>query len=130
MQCRRDLGAPGLLEELAFSNIFDFVEVHADGSVSVDLSRVTRDQVAAVRDVVVRRRAEGSGEEGRSVELTRIELCGKLKALTMLARHLGMFPISERRSRPRRCPQQTCWRSIRAPWVAPVAAQDTLRHTI
>jgi hypothetical protein len=31
------------LAELAFSNIFDFIEVHADGSVQIDLFRATRD---------------------------------------------------------------------------------------
>jgi hypothetical protein len=49
--------------------------------------------------VKVRRSAEGSGNEGGSVKLTQIELHDKLKALDMLARHLGMYRISERRSR-------------------------------
>jgi hypothetical protein len=87
------------LEKLAFSNISDFIEVHADGSVHIDMLRATRDRAAAIHDVVVRRSAEGSGNEGASVKLTRIQLCNKLKALDMLARHLGMFPMSERRSR-------------------------------
>jgi phage terminase small subunit len=42
------------LAELAFSDIFDFIEVHADGSVQIDLLRATRDRAAAIRDVVVR----------------------------------------------------------------------------
>ena len=87
------------LAKLAFSNISDFIEVHADGSVDIDLLRATRDRAAAIRDVVVRRSAEGSSDEGRSVKLTRIKLCDKVKALDMLARHLGMYPMSERRSR-------------------------------
>jgi hypothetical protein len=37
--------------------------------------------------------------EGGSIKLTRIQLCDKVKALDMLARHLGMFSMSERRSR-------------------------------
>lgn len=84
------------LAELAFSNIFDFLEVHADGSVSVDLSRVNRDRAAAVHDIVVQERPKDEGPRGK---LTQIKLCDKLKALDMLARHLGMFPLSERRSR-------------------------------
>jgi phage terminase small subunit len=87
------------LAELAFSNILDFIEVHADGSVDIDLLRATRDRAVAIHDVVVRRRPEGSGNELGSVKLTRIKLCDKVKALDMLARHLGMFPISEVRSR-------------------------------
>jgi phage terminase small subunit len=88
-----------VLEKLAFSNISDFIEVHANGSVDIDLLRATPDRAAAIHDVVVRRSAQGSGNEGGSVKLTRIKLCDKVKALDLLARHLGMFPISERRRR-------------------------------
>jgi phage terminase small subunit len=86
------------LAELAFSNIFDFIEVHPDGSVSVDLSRGTRGQAAAIRNVVVKRYAKGSGEEAPSAKLTRIEMCDKLKALELLAWHLGMLPFAGRRA--------------------------------
>jgi phage terminase small subunit len=87
------------LAELAFSNIFDFIEVCADGSVQIDLLRATRDRAAAIHDVIVRRSAEGSSNQRGSVKLTQIKLHDKVKALDMLARHLGMLPISERRSR-------------------------------
>src|SRR5271169_4020449 len=87
------------LAELAFSNMSDFIEVHADGSVHIDLLRATRDRAAAIHEVVVRRSAEGSGNEGGSVKLTQIKLCDKVKALDMLARHLGMYAMSEGRGR-------------------------------
>jgi phage terminase small subunit len=87
------------LEKLAFSNIRDFIEMRSDGSVHIDLLRATRNRAAAIHDVVVRGRAEGSGDEG-GVKLTRIKLCDKVKALDMLARHLGMYPTPGRRSRP------------------------------
>jgi phage terminase small subunit len=87
------------LEKLAFSNIRDFIEMRSDGSVDIDLLRATRNRAAAIHDVVVRGRAEGSGDEG-GVKLTRIKLCDKVKALDMLARHLGMYPTPGRRSRP------------------------------
>jgi phage terminase small subunit len=88
------------LAKLAFSNIADFLQVHCDGSVSVDLSRATRDETAAIRDIIIRRGAERSADEERRVNLSGIALFDKLKALNTLARHLGMFPKSERRSRP------------------------------
>jgi phage terminase small subunit len=87
------------LAALAFSNIFDFIEVQRDGSVLIDLSRASRDRAAAIHDVDVRRSREGSGNEGGSAKLIRIALCDKLRALEMLARHLGMYPSTERRSR-------------------------------
>jgi len=93
------------LAELAFSNIFDFLKVHSDGSVSIDLSRGTRDQAAAIHDVVVKGYAEGSGEEAPKAKLTRIAMCDKLKALELLARHLGMLPVAGRRTH-RRHPDQ------------------------
>jgi len=88
------------LAELAFSNIFDFIEVHPDGSVSIDLSRGTRSQAAAISDVVVRGYAEGAGEEVPRAKLTQIQMRGKLKALELLAWHLGMLPVAGRRARP------------------------------
>ena len=84
------------LAAMAFSNIFDFIRVQADGSVHIDLARATRDRAAAIHDVVLRAHTGGSADEKRGVKLIEIELCDKLKALDMLARHLGMFPISER----------------------------------
>ena len=86
------------LAAMAFSNIFDFIRVQADGSVHIDLARATRDRAAAIHDVVLRAHTGGGGsaDEKRGVKLIEIELCDKLKALDMLARHLGMFPISER----------------------------------
>jgi hypothetical protein len=77
------------LAELAFSNIFDFIEVQRDGSVHLDLSRATRDRAAAVHDVVVTAPAEGSADGEPKVKVTQITLADKLKALEMLARHLA-----------------------------------------
>lgn len=85
------------LAELAFSNIFDFIEVQSDGSVHIDLARASRDQAAAVNDIILSTPAEGSDDEVRITKLTQIELFDKLRALDTLARHLGMYP--ERRSR-------------------------------
>jgi phage terminase small subunit len=87
------------LAELALSNIFDFIKVRQDGSVSVDLSKGTRSQAAAIRDVVVKGYAEGSSEGAPSAKLTRIVMCDKLKALELLAQHLGMLPVAGRRAR-------------------------------
>ena len=85
------------LAELAFSNIADFLQVQSDGSVQIDLARASRDRVAAVHDVILSTPTEGSGDEVQSTKLTQIELFDKVRALDMLARHLGMYP--ERRSR-------------------------------
>jgi phage terminase small subunit len=87
------------LAELAFSNISDFLHVQRDGSVQIDLARASRDRAAAVHDVILSTPAEGSDDEVLIGKLTRIELFDKLRALDMLARHLGMYPSAERQSR-------------------------------
>jgi phage terminase small subunit len=87
------------LAALAFSNIFDFIEVQRDGSVQIDLSRALRDRAAAIHDVILSTPAKFSDDEVRITKLTRIELFDKLRALDMLARHLGMYPSAERQSR-------------------------------
>jgi phage terminase small subunit len=87
------------LAELAFSNISDFLQVQRDGSVQIDLARASRDRSAAVHDVILSTPAEGSDDEVRITKLTRVELFDKLRALEMLARHLGMYPSTESRGR-------------------------------
>jgi phage terminase small subunit len=87
------------LAELAFSNISDFLPVQRDGSVHIDLARASRDRAAAVHYVILSTPAEGSDDEVRITQLIQIELFDKLRALDMLARHLGMYPSAERQSR-------------------------------
>jgi hypothetical protein len=52
-----------------------------------------------VHDVILSTPTEGSDDEVQSTKLTQIELFDKLRALDMLARHLGMYPSAEKRSR-------------------------------
>jgi phage terminase small subunit len=92
---RTQITADGVVTELAklaFSNIFDFVMVQSDGSVFVDLSRVPRDEVAALHEITIDEYTENAGEEARKVKRIRIKLCDKKSALDSLARHLGVFP--------------------------------------
>ena len=86
------------LAELAFANIADFLQVQRDGSVQIDLARASRDRAAAVHDVILSTPTGGSGDEVQSTKLTQIELFDKLRALEMLARHLGMHRTAEWRS--------------------------------
>jgi phage terminase small subunit len=87
------------LAALAFSNISDFIEVQSDGSIHIDLRRASRERAASVQDIILSAPAAGSDDEVRSIKLTHIELFDKIRALDMLARHLGMYPSGERRSR-------------------------------
>jgi phage terminase small subunit len=57
----------------------------------VDLSATTRDQLAAVKELVVEDFFDGRGEDARKVRRVKIKLADKLAALDKLGRHLGIF---------------------------------------
>lgn len=83
------------LAKLAFANVSDFGSVGADGEFRIDLSRTTRDQMAAVQDVrsKVKRTTIGEGKGATTtvdVE-TQLRLANKREALVDLGRHLGVF---------------------------------------
>ncbi len=77
---------------LAFSNMLDYMTVDDDGYGVVDLSKLTRDQAAAISEVVVDQYTEGKGKEARKVKRMRFKLTDKRAPLVDLGRHLGLFP--------------------------------------
>jgi phage terminase small subunit len=88
------IAAQRILEEtakLAFANMFDFVSIDRKGLPHVDLSNVSRDQAAALTELVVDEFVDDSGEAARPVRRVRFKLADKLGALTKLGQHLGLF---------------------------------------
>ncbi len=77
---------------LAFSNMLDYMTVDDDGYGVVDLSKLTRDQAAAISEVVVDQYTEGKGKEARKVKRMRFKLTDKRGPLVDLGRHVGLFP--------------------------------------
>ena len=81
---RTGITAERLLRELAligFANMGDYLGMGADGQPCLDLSDLTRDQAAAIREI----RIDETGK-GRRV---RLKLSDKLTALMTMGRHLG-----------------------------------------
>jgi hypothetical protein len=78
----------GGLMRLGFANMLDYLDFK-DGKPRVDLSRVTRDQGAAIAEVNVTTRQE----RGKDAEVTqvRFKLADKRQALVELGKHLGLF---------------------------------------
>lgn len=82
----------GEIKKLAFSNMLDYVTVTAEGEAFVDLSKLTRDQAAAIQEITVDEAAGGAGDGRRErVRRTRFKLADKGLNLERLGRHLKLF---------------------------------------
>jgi phage terminase small subunit len=72
---------------IAFANVADFI----DDEGRVDLSKVGRDQMAAVSEIVTETYTEGKGEDKETVKRVKLRFHPKTAALESLAKHLGLF---------------------------------------
>lgn len=94
---RLGITADAVLQELAkiaFCNMFDYIAVTPTGEARVDLSRLTRDQAAAISEVTVEEFTErtGEGRDGfEKVKRIKFKLSDKRGALVDLGRHLKLF---------------------------------------
>lgn len=79
------------MEKLAFSNMADFIGITSGGEPYIDLSKLTRDQAAALTEATVEDYTEGRGEDARDVRRVKIKLADKRAALADLGRHLNIF---------------------------------------
>jgi phage terminase small subunit len=87
------LTAESVLSELgrmAFSNMLDYVTVQG-GDAYVDLSKLTREQAAAIQEITVDEYTEGRGEQARQVKRPRFKLADKRGSLELLGKHLKLF---------------------------------------
>ena len=91
---RHDITIDKIVRELAligFSNMLDYISVQ-EGDAFVDLSKLTREQAAAIGEVTSETYLEGKGEDAKTVKRTKFKLSDKRSALVDLGKHLGMFP--------------------------------------
>ena len=79
------------LAKLAFVNMEDFITVGNDGYAVVDLSKLTRDQAAAIQEITVDEYQEGKGEQARDVKKVKFKLADKKGSLDLLAKHLKLY---------------------------------------
>jgi len=78
------------LATLAKANILDYLKMQSDGTVKVDLSKVTRDQAAAIAEVTVDALAGGTR--------IKFKLVDKLRTLDLLGKHTDVRAFLERHS--------------------------------
>ena len=91
---RTEITADRVLEEvakLAFSSIGDYYRISDEGEPIIDLSDLTRDQMAALTELQVEDYREGRGDNSRDVRRIRIKLADKKASLELLGKHLKLF---------------------------------------
>jgi phage terminase small subunit len=91
---KAQITAQMVLEELAkigFANIADFVKATPGGDPYIDLSKMTREQAAALSEITIDDYMDGRGEDAREVKRVRVKLADKRAALCDIGKHLGMF---------------------------------------
>jgi len=91
---KAELTADMVLDEIrkcAFSNMLDYTTVQDDGYAYIDMTDVTRDQMAAVSECTVEEYPEGRGDDMRMVKKLKIKLVDKKGSLDQLMKHLGMY---------------------------------------
>jgi phage terminase small subunit len=89
-----DKTAGDVLRELAllgFSNMMDYMQFTAAGDPVVDFSALTRDQAAAIQEVIVDEYVEGRGDNAREVKRVKFKLADKRQALVDLGKYFGLF---------------------------------------
>lgn len=87
---RLEVTADAVIQELAkmaFANMKDYLSIREDGSIGVDLSRITAVQAAGLSDLRI---DEFESERGR-IRRTRISLGSKARALELLGKHLKLW---------------------------------------
>jgi phage terminase small subunit len=85
----------------------DYFRITPDGEVAIDLSRLTREQWAALAEVTADDYVNGRGEDARTVCRVRIRLHDKLGAIVKLGQHLGGFGTNRTVTGPGGGPVQT-----------------------
>ncbi len=77
------------LARIGFANMLDYVQPSAAGGFAVNLSALSRDQGAAIQEVIVE--YQTGGDDKTDVKRVRLKLADKRAALVDLGRHLGLF---------------------------------------
>ena len=84
---RTSITAQRVLEELAkigFANYSDFLTIDADGRTNVDVSKLSKDQMAAIAEMQIDTSPDGK-------QRVKVKLHDKRGALLDIGKHLGMF---------------------------------------
>ena len=91
---KMDISAERVLKEIAvlgFSNMMDYMSVAEDGEPYVDLSKLTREQAAAIQEFSTDTTGGTGDGERLLIYRRRFKLADKTKNLELLGKHLKLF---------------------------------------
>ena len=83
-----------MLRELAligFSDMEAYIKFQKNGEVLFDWSALPPGATKVIHEITQETYVEGAGDDARQVKRTRFKLHGKIRALELLAKHLGML---------------------------------------
>lgn len=95
------------LAKIGFANMLDYITINGSGEPIIDLSVLSREQAAAIQEVIVDTHNEREGEDNVSVRRVRFKLLDKRAALVDMGKHLGMFKERVEHSGPHGGPIET-----------------------
>lgn len=75
-------------KKLGLSSMANYTRKTDDGSLVIDFTDTTEDQMAAVESITVEEYTEGRGEGARTVKRTKLKLHSKLEAMNLIIRVL------------------------------------------
>jgi hypothetical protein len=79
------------LAKIAFSSMRHYLRRTDDGTLYVDTTDTTPEQLDALKRFKTRDFKNGRGEDAREMQDIEIELPDKIRALELLGKHLGLF---------------------------------------
>ena len=91
---KMDITAERVLKEIAvlgFSNMMDYMSVAEDGQPFVDLSKLTREQAAAIQEFSTDTTGGSGDGERLLIYRRRLKLADKTRNLELLGKHLQLF---------------------------------------
>jgi phage terminase small subunit len=91
---RVEISQDSVLNEIAklgFANMLDYITVQPDGTAFVDLTKLTREQAAAIQEITTEEYTEGKGDDAREVRKVKLKLADKKGSLELLGKHLALF---------------------------------------
>lgn len=89
-----EITAERVLQELAFmgfSNMLDYMAVNPEGGADIDLSKLTREQAAAIQEITVDMTGGSGDGERKLVPRMKFKLANKKDSLELLGKHLKLF---------------------------------------